>query len=156
MVRLIRKVVLERCCQEGPEFTSSRVNLSECLVIEQMQKEPLSKILRFVGIVSAPPDESVNRVPVGLAKLGERICGAGCLALSREKHRTPRKWYEIARRHPLETDGPTSILTLLQSSLLSETSKEISISNAYPATASPPTEPRSISKTLNSTFEMPL
>src|ERR1043166_4007930 len=54
-----------------------RIRPGDGLLLLQMETERLHEIFGVVFAVTPPPHESVERIPIGLKKTGERFLGAG-------------------------------------------------------------------------------
>jgi len=56
---------------------------------QQARKEFLREVLRVVGRVTALTDVSVERIPIGLTELCQRVAGAGRIIASSSQHNRP-------------------------------------------------------------------
>ena len=81
---------MECAKQERAQLALLAVGAAERVVGEQVGKEALDEVLRVGGRVAAPAHKRVERRPVRLAKVAERVLrGHGRLTLHRLYDQTP-------------------------------------------------------------------
>src|ERR1700704_1577162 len=71
-VPLIGQKVLHCCQQKGTEPASFLPGIAQIVLLEENRKKCLGQILGLVPIGTVATDESVNRMPIGLAQGGKR------------------------------------------------------------------------------------
>jgi hypothetical protein len=65
--------MLHRRQKEGSEFPALLIGADQIILFQQQSEESLRQILRLISIVAFPPDEGVDRTPIGLAQRGQRL-----------------------------------------------------------------------------------
>src|SRR5690606_21983058 len=73
LASFVTEEVLEYSEQKGSEAAFFRRGCFEGMSLQDVLEETLSQILRIGGFMSVPPDERVDRVPVGAAELLQRL-----------------------------------------------------------------------------------
>src|SRR5436190_8312463 len=88
-VPFVRQKVFQASDEERTKFPVVRRKLSEMVLREKSGEELLSKVLRVRRVEPLSAYESIKRIPISAAKIGERALGAGCVIARRQLHHAP-------------------------------------------------------------------
>src|SRR5687767_7733316 len=78
--------------------TSPGVGLRHKTLLQRSREEVLSQVASLFGVMAAPSDVGVKRIPIGAAKLGQRLSGERRIAITRLEHQTPASRGEVTGR----------------------------------------------------------
>jgi hypothetical protein len=92
--------MLDRCEEEGAKASTLAFDVTEPSFREKAGEEFLGQVLGVMRAVSLPTNESIEWIPIGLAKLGECRVGTRCIASSGEND-APTSGSEMLCRGPM-------------------------------------------------------
>src|SRR5207248_5473726 len=88
----VEQEILERSQQERAKPALLLIRPVQCVLLKQMGKKTLNEILCISGRITAMPNKSVKRRPIGFAKSRESLLGGFCrLFLARTQHHSPMR-----------------------------------------------------------------
>ncbi len=85
----VMKMMIERGEQKCAKAAAAGIGVLEQAAFEQVREETLGQIARGFGGVTPAADMRVERKPVGLAKGGQSLAGAGRGGMARSQHEAP-------------------------------------------------------------------
>ena len=69
LVPFVSKIMLQRTEEECSEPPAPGIRVADVVLLDNPFEETLRQVLRRMGIVTAPPDIGIERIPISAAKL---------------------------------------------------------------------------------------
>ena len=93
---LVGEIELERGEQEGAEAPALPIGRRQRVALEQRGEEALGQVLRRIGVGAASTHVGVDRIPVALTEVGQRLMEARVAIVAGRDHQAPLRGAELS------------------------------------------------------------